>query len=229
MSLPDRFKDAIAAVVDQLIPNRKFFAPVEYRIVTAGGGKFSALPARRSSGYPAVTEAPIRGIAAGNAASTLSPGTSVLVGFIEGDRSQPFLLDVLESPLVLDLRAGSMVGGEHLMTVEACCLLIYNTVASFFLSAGPGPLSISPTTQALIGPALLTAIAAQGAPAPPTAPAQVIVANALLPGFLTGVAPVNTSIYFKPAIDLALATPPGKTANDSGLFPSIGCKAIRGG
>ncbi len=100
----DRFKDAIVAIVESLIPRRDHYAPIEYEITAAtGNGKFSAKP-KTSKRYKPIKDAPIRGIFAGNAASRLTAGTSVLVGFIEGDDTRPYLLDVLESPskVVLD-------------------------------------------------------------------------------------------------------------------------------
>ncbi len=96
MSFGDRFKDAVAAIVAELIPNRAFFAPVEYTITKAEGGKFSARPT--SKRYPSITDAPIRGLFACNLASKLTAGSSVLVAFIEGDPSRPILQDVLAAP-----------------------------------------------------------------------------------------------------------------------------------
>jgi hypothetical protein len=99
MIATDRFKAAIAAVLAELLPNRRFFAPVEYTIVTAAAGKFSARPTN-SKVYPEIDNAEIRGLPGANAASILLPGTSVLVSFIEGDRSRPVLVSVLEAPAV---------------------------------------------------------------------------------------------------------------------------------
>ncbi len=98
MSTVDRFKDAIAAIVESLLPRRDFYAPIEYEITAAeGDGKFSAKP-KTSKRYREIKDAPIRGIFAGNAATRLEAGSSVLVGFIEGDDTKPYLIDVLDAP-----------------------------------------------------------------------------------------------------------------------------------
>ncbi len=111
------------------------------------------------------------------------------------------------------------------MTTEAACLLIYNTLVSLLTLTGPGPLTISPAVQAMLGPAVLAAATAQAVPAPPTAAAQVIASAAMQAGMLTGVAPATSSQYFAAPIAL-LAT---KTANASGYFPSLGSKAVEAG
>ncbi len=112
--------------------------------------------------------------------------------------------------------------GDHLMTVEACALLIYNVLVALIAASGAGPL-VGATLQPLLGMAVNTALAAQAAPAPPGAVAQTTAAAALLAGFATGTTPSNTSAFFAAAI-AALAT---KTHNESGLFPSLGAKAVK--
>lgn len=95
--MSDRFKDALIALLAELLPRRDYYSPVEYEITAASGnGKFSASP--KNKRYREIKDAPIRGIFAGNAATRLSSGTSVLVGFIEGDPTRPYLLDVLDAP-----------------------------------------------------------------------------------------------------------------------------------
>jgi hypothetical protein len=98
----ERFKVAMAAIVSELVPNRAFYAPVKYTLTKANGdGKFSAKPASRIDGlkiYPEITDASIIGIHSSNAATTLTAGTTILVGFLEGDPTQPYLVDVLEKP-----------------------------------------------------------------------------------------------------------------------------------
>lgn len=103
--LPDRFKDAIVAIIEAIIPERRFLAPAEYRVIAAEGGKLQARPSEASSGYPILDGVPIRGMVAANAGSKLKPGSSVLIGWIAGDRARPYLLDVLESPLEYAIKA----------------------------------------------------------------------------------------------------------------------------
>lgn len=98
MNAADRFKAGIAAILDELIPNRKFFAPVRYVVTKAQGGKLNAVPAIKSLGYPPLNDVPIRGLAAANAGSKLRSGSSVMIAFAHGDRADPFLLDVLDDP-----------------------------------------------------------------------------------------------------------------------------------
>ncbi len=103
MSLVDRFKDAIAVIVAELLPNRAFFAPVRYTITKAEAGKFSATPT--SDRYPEIAEAPIYGAFAGNAASELVAGSTVLVIFPEGNPADPVLLAILDTPTTLALES----------------------------------------------------------------------------------------------------------------------------
>lgn len=87
----DRFRDVLAALLDELLPRRRFYAPIRYRVDKCEAGKFSATPEDKSAGFPPIVDAPVRGIAGGNAASKLKSGTSVLVSFVEGDPGDPFL------------------------------------------------------------------------------------------------------------------------------------------
>lgn len=96
----DRFKAAIVAIVNELIPERRFLPPAEYRITKAEGGLFSANPV--DSDLPQIVDAPIRII--GNK-SKLSTGTSVIVLFLRDQK--PFLigLDETHQPDELALEA----------------------------------------------------------------------------------------------------------------------------
>jgi hypothetical protein len=105
---------------------------------------------------------------------------------------------------------------EHLITTEACALLIYNTLGALMAAAGGGPLA-GAVLLPLIMPAVVTALGAQAAPAPPGVLAQQAAAVAMAAGMATG-APSSTCAPFTAAI-AALAS---KTLDVSGLFPSVG-------
>lgn len=220
---------AIARIVEQLDPNRDFRGVSQYRVVTLEGKRLNLQPVRVSTGMPDLRRVRVMpGVAGCDAQVAL--GARVLVAFADADPGQPFVVAFEDAegegfvPTTLNLRAGAMVGGEHVATVEATCLLIYNVLVSLMTAAGGGPL-LAVVLQPLIGTAINAALAAQAAPAPPTAVAQAALAASLVPGFATGTQPSNTSAFFSAAIE-ALAN---KTANDSGLFPSIGSKAVEAG
>lgn len=93
----DRLRSVLSALLDELLPRRRFYAPVRYRVSKAEGGKFSAKPENKSGGFPDIVDAPIRGVPGGNPASKLKSGTSILVSFVEGDPGDPFLAWIDES------------------------------------------------------------------------------------------------------------------------------------
>ncbi len=220
---------AFRAILDQLDPGRAFRGMWEYRVVTQDGERLNLQAVRVSTGMPDLRRVPVRpGVSGCKAMVTL--GSRVLVGFIDEDPGRPFVAAFEDAegegfvPLTLDFLAGGMVGGEHLMTTEATTLLLYNTLVALMAAAGGGPL-LAAVLQPLIGAAITTALTAQAAPAPPGLAAQTVASAAQLPGFATGTVPATTSEFFASAI----AALTSKTANVSGSFPSIGCKAVKGG
>ncbi len=138
----------------------------------------------------------------------------------EGEGFQPTRLNLLAAGT-----SGDSAGGEHVATVEATALLIYNTLVALFFATGPGPLTISPAVQAMIGPAVLAAIAAQAAQAPVGEVAQIAASTAFATAFPIGTTPMPCSV----ALNAAIAAVTLKTPNASGLFPSIGSAAVRTG
>jgi hypothetical protein len=157
-------------------------------------------------------------------------GSRVLVAFVDADPSRPVVVsfegedDNGFTGTLVELTADTMVGGEHVATAEATALMIYNSWVSLLSLAGGGPL-LAAVLQPLLGTAILTALTAQGAPAPPGLPAQVAASAAQIAGFATGMVPATTSAYFAPAL-ASLAT---KTPNVSGLFPGLGSRAVKAG
>lgn len=102
--MADRFKDAIIAIVNELIPERKFLATVEYRVTKSDGGKIEAIPSDDSSGYPQLRSVPVRGAFGANG-STLAEGASVMIAWERGRREAPYIANVLDTPKTFDAKA----------------------------------------------------------------------------------------------------------------------------
>ncbi len=224
---------AFQALFDQLDPNRAFRGVTEYRVVSLEGERLNLEPVRVSTGMPDLRRVLARPGVPG-CYGTAAIGSRVLVGFADSSPARPFVAAFEDAegdgfqPAALHLLAGEMVAEEHVMTTEACALLIYNTLVALMAAAGGGPL-VAAVLQPLLGAAVVAALTAQATPAPPGEVAQTAAAAALLAGFATGVTPSPTSVFFKASIDAIDAGPLAKTANVSGLFPSIGSKAVKTG
>lgn len=210
-------------------PNRRFRGLYEYRVVAMDGRRLSIQPVRVAIGMPDLRRVPIMpGVGGCEVAPAL--GSRVIVAFLDESPSRPVVVGFEDAdgegfaPSSIDVRAGGMVGGEHVMTTEACALLIYNFMVLLMAAAGGGPL-IAAVLQPLLGAAMTGALTAQAVPAPPGVVAQEATAAAQIPGFATGVAPATTSAFFAAAI----AAVSGKTANVSGKFPGIGSPSVRVG
>lgn len=222
--------DPLRRLLEQLDPFRKFRGVTEYRVGSIEGKRLNLQPIQASLGMPDLRRVPIRPGVAGCSVKVLE-GSRVLVGFVNSDPGRYYVAsfeDIMSpgfQPATLDFLAGGQAGGEHVATLEAVCVLIFNVLACFFNLTGPGPLTVSPAVQAMIGPAILAALAAQGAPAPPLLAAQIVQAAAEAATFATGTTPITSSAPFSAAI-LALGM---KTPNVSGLFPSLGAAAVRSG
>lgn len=222
--------DSFRTIIDQLYPDLKFRGLTEYRVVTLEGSRLNLQPVRVSTGMPDLARVMVRPGVAG-CAMDVALGARVLVGFVDSDRSRPFVGAFEDAegdgfqPSELTLNAGSMAGGEHVATVEGTALMIYNTLVALMAAAGGGPL-IAAVLQPLLGAAVTAALTAQAVPAPPTEAAQIAAAAALQAGFATGVVPSAATFAAWDSVIALLST---KTANDSGSFPSLGCKAVMGG
>ncbi len=222
--------DALRSVISAQFPQLPFLGLTEYRVVTVEGNRLNLQPVRASVGMPDLRRVPVRpGVAGCSVAPTL--GARVLVGFVDADRARPFVSHFEDEdgdgfqPTTLTLQAGGMAGGEHLMTVEACALLIYNVLVALMAAAGGGPL-LAAVLQPLLGAAITTAISAQASPAPSGEAAQTAAAALLQAGFAAGATPSNAMFS---AWTSAIAGLSSKTANVSASFPSVGCKAVEAG
>ncbi len=105
---------------------------------------------------------------------------------------------------------------EHVMTFEATALLIYNVLASIGVLV-PAAWT-TPGLQPVFIPAMLAAIAAQGAPAPPGLVAQIAAQAAAVAAMASGTAP-STAIGPLIAGQTLFAT---KTLDVSGFCPGLG-------
>lgn len=222
----DRIKSALRAMIREMFPQNNFRGIFEYTVSSQTDFKVDAYPVATNLGLPNLTNLPMRP-ASGGGRGIWPPGSALLVAFVNGDPARPVVIqgDPTHDPDEMQLGGGGLATTEHLMTTEATALLMYNTFVSLFLLLGPGPLTISPASQAFLGPAVLAALAAQSVPAPPGLVAQIALAAAQLPGFSTGITPATTSQYFAAAI-AALGI---KTSDVSGFFPSVGVPNVKSG
>ena len=220
--------ESVRKFLAALEPNRDFLAPSEYRVDVVSGNRLHLQPLR--SHMPYLKLVPVRpGVSGCDAEIAL--GSFVVVQWLDGDPSRPFVSSFADvdadrfQPSELTLNAGGMAGGESVVTTKACALMIYNTLVAIMAAAPPGPLT-SVIIQPLLGSSMTLALAAQAAPAPPGLVAQTASALAFQASFATGVTPSPATFA---AWDAAFALLATKTANVSGAFPSLGCKAVKGG
>jgi hypothetical protein len=214
------------ALAEQMDPGRNYRGLTEYRVATLEGERLNLQAVRASSGMPDLRRVPTRpGVAGCRADAAL--GSRVLVGFIEADPARPFVAAFEDAegdgfqPTSLSLLAGGMAGGEHVATIEGVVVLLHNMIVGMAAMATPSLWLVSGAITGILN----AAIAASNAPpAPPTAAAQLIASATQTSAMLTG--PGTTSAPYAAAIAAALS---GKIANDSGLFPSVGCKAVEAG
>lgn len=85
-----RAREAFRALVHQTIPELLFAYPREYRVRSLSGRKLNLQPVRVSSGFPELARVAIWPGVAG-AHPTVIPGARVLVAFVDGSPSRPFV------------------------------------------------------------------------------------------------------------------------------------------
>ena len=219
--------DTVRRLLAAMDPNRDFRGPSEYRVDVASGNRLHLQPLR--SWLPYLKNVPVRpGVAGCDAEVAL--GSFVVVEWLDADPSRPFVSSFADvdadrfQPTTLRLMAGGSSGGEHVMTTEACVLLLYNFMVAMTLVA-PAVAGMGVLIQPLITPAILAAMAASAIPAPPGLVAQVAAAAALSAGMSAGTAPSNTIGPLAAGLGV-LST---KTPNVSTLFPSIGAASVETG
>lgn len=220
--------DGLRELLEQLDPDRRYRGVTEYRIVDQSGDRLELEPVRKSTGMPDLRNVLVRpGVPGVSAEHAL--GSYALVGFVDSDPGRPVVLAFQDAegegfqPTSLSLHAGGMAATEHLMTLEATVVLLHNVIVGLGLAGFP-PAWL---TSGVITGVINAALAASAVPAPPTAVAQLAASAGIGATMLTSMG--NTVAPYAPAIALAIDGPPGKTANESGLFPSLGAPALKGG
>lgn len=91
MSDVGRLTSILSAIVKKLIAPTAYHALYEYRVISQSGNLLDLSPADPGRGLPALSAVPMRPGVSG-AKATLKDGTSVLVGFVNGDPSRPAVL-----------------------------------------------------------------------------------------------------------------------------------------
>ncbi len=200
----DRLRESLRDLIRQELGAVSYVGVYEYVIgVSLGLGLVSTIDATPTDPrMPPLTGVPIFGT--GIVAAPIA-GTKCRIRFVNGDPTRPECISIGDST-------------EHVVTVEACVLLVYNTLVALMAAAGGGPL-IAAVLQPLLGAALTAALGAQAAPAPPGLIAQVAAAAAVQAGFAAGTTPSPAMFAAWTTAIAALST---KTLDVSGAFPSVG-------
>lgn len=196
----ERLRTDIRAMIRAEIASLSYGFVWEYTVSSsnATNGTVDATPS--DARMPPLTKVPL---APELGAAAPSAGSKCRIRFVNADPSRPEVVSFGSST-------------EHLMTTEACALLIYNTLGAIFTAAGGGPM-LSVALLPLVTPSILAALSTQGAAAPSGLAAQTAAAAAQTPLFaLAG--PASTCAPFTSAI----AAIQSKTPDVSGLFPSLG-------
>jgi hypothetical protein len=218
--------DSFRLILDALDPWRKYRGVTEHRVGALEGNRLNLQPVRSSTGMPFLSRVPVwPGV--GGALTTVALGSRVLVGFVDSDPGRPYVAGFEDAdgegfvPTSINLQAGGMVGGEHIMTVEACAVLLHNVIFGLGAAALPSAWLVPGAIVGIINAAL----AAAAVPAAPGLVAQA--ASAITIGGAMSTTPVvgNTSAPYAAAI----AGISSKVSNVSGLFPSLGSKAVKAG
>lgn len=198
----ERLRDSIRSIIRQEIAALSYAGVYEYVIgASLGLGLVSTIDATPTDPrMPPLTGVPLFGI------GIVSPpitGTKCRIRFVNADPTRPECIAIQGQT-------------EQLMTTEATALLLYNVLVSMALvTAGPW---IGATIQPTFAAAIVAALAAQGAPAPPGEIAQVS-AQAAATGAMVSGAALSQAIGPFAAAQALYAT---KTLDVSGFFPGLG-------
>ncbi len=208
----ERLRESIRSIIKQEISTLSYAGVWEYTIAVdpIAPGLVSTIDATPTdSRMPPLTGVPLVGM---GLASPPITGTTCRIRFVNSDPARPECFALGDAT-------------EHVMTVEATALLIYNTFSTLalaFIALGAAPTAVSSVLgvviQPLITPAILAALAAQAIPAPPGLIAQIAAAAAQSAAMIAGTAPGNTCAPF--AAPMALVGT--KLPDVSGLFPGLG-------
>jgi hypothetical protein len=118
-SAPSRRAQAYARLLDVTDPGRRFRGTFEYRVVNQEGERLNLQPVRSRSDLPDLARVPVRAGAPGVKA-THTPGSCVLVAFLDADPSRPAVVgfDAPDAPgwmpVALELGGPSPLGVARL-------------------------------------------------------------------------------------------------------------------
>jgi hypothetical protein len=107
--------DALARIVEALLPDLKYRGTYEFRVVTQEGERLNLQPVRAATGLPDLARVPVRPGMAGMRAD-VAPGSLVLVAFVDADPSRPAVVahDAPDAPgwmpLALELGGPAALG-----------------------------------------------------------------------------------------------------------------------
>jgi hypothetical protein len=200
-----RLLDDIRSAVLACIPTHPFWVPRRFRVVEMAGERVNLQVVAKALGLPDILPVSISPGMSGLKAK-LTPGTIVLVQFVDGDPTQPVITHFAGAdqqgfePVELYLCAGTtgLSPTEHATSAESMVSFMVQFWAAMAVQC-PGPV------LGIAMPALLPAVLAQAIPATSAVP--------LLPADAA-------------AIAAALVA---KVPNVTGLLPSIGWPNVRGG
>lgn len=82
--------EAWRKLFDALDPRRAYRTAYEYRVVSQSGERLNVQPVRVATGMPDLARVPVRPGMAGERA-TVTPGSRVVVAFLDGDPSRPYV------------------------------------------------------------------------------------------------------------------------------------------
>lgn len=143
-----RFREALRAIVRELLAPTAFHALVRYRVVKVAGDRLNLQVVRPGLGFPNVVAITQHGgIPGGSGDPKL--GSTVLVAFVEGDPAIPRVVAYDgQTPTRARLRASELVelGDGTEIPVDPTGRLVRYGDTIAWLSPGTGPIAPAPAT-----------------------------------------------------------------------------------
>ena len=139
-----------AALVRAFTRETFFHAVYEYRVISVAGGYLDLRPMRSARGLPDLSNVPMRSGSPG-AAGTPVAGSSVLVGFLDGDPTRPAVLSYegpagsAHSPADVTISADGAVtvgGTELTSTINSAGRFVRYGDPIIFSAPGPGTVTL---------------------------------------------------------------------------------------
>jgi len=219
----DRLLTNLRSIIRQEIPVLTYHGIYEYSVQSLAGSTVNCDPVDTTIPLPSLANIELRPSLLGEVVtSPFFPGSRCLVAFVNGDPSRPFVMSILGTPASVAITAGFQVATEHVMTLEATVVLIYN-----FMSAFIGLVPALPATYTTLAMTnALTVYSNTSYIPPPTAIAQAPFATAQAANFVAGSLVTSVAAAWVPLISAALLA---KVPNASSLFPSLGSSNVKTG